>query len=114
MAISQPHYFRDILDRTYAFSSQPLLAEQAAVRRDVIIPCRTYARQTFQSIIDARQDPFSNGLMDLWLELYQRPWDKPATLERLVEDLAIKVERREVLVYLVDSPLWQAPPSARN
>lgn len=112
MAILGAHYFKDTLDRTYAFSAHGLMAEPEGAQREVVIPCRTFARQTFESIVEARQDPFCNGLMALWLDLYQRPWDRPATIDRLLADLAVKVERREVQVYLVQSPLWQSPPSA--
>lgn len=99
------YYFQDSLDQTYAFSVWPL--SDGNNREEAVIPCKTYAKQTLDSIARGFGDPLHYGLLDLWLEVYQRPWARPRNLHQLIDELADKIASGELKVYLEDSPVWK-------
>lgn len=100
------HNFQDGLGQTYAFTLQPQLDPEGSTRPEAVVRCKVYARQTLNSIVDAQQDPFHYGLMDLWLDAFQKPWARPRDLNQLVDDLAAKMAGGELFVYMEDSPVW--------
>lgn len=107
MFANQTHYFKDGLDQTYAFTTSPV---NGASHRQGIYPCKAYARQTLRGIADNHfgADPFRYKLADLWLDVFQKPWAVPRSLDKIIDDLAVKIANHELFVYLEDSPLWHA------
>lgn len=106
MFSQKTHNFQDGLGQTYAFTLRPQLDPEACPRPEAVVRCKVYARQTLNSIVEAHQDPFHYGLMDLWLDAFQKPWARPRDLNQLVDDLAGKMAGGELFVYLEDSPVW--------
>ena len=46
-------------------------------RRPDVLACEAYARQALDSIVRGPDDPFHYRLQELWLDVFQRPWDQP-------------------------------------
>lgn len=101
------YYFQDSLGQTYAFSVWPLADSNNHPRQEAVTPSKVYAKQTFASIVSAFRDPFHYDLLDLWLEVYQRPWARPRSLHQLIDELSDKIASGELKAYLVDSPVWK-------
>lgn len=100
------HDFKDDLGQTYAFALHPQFDAAGTPRHEAVIRSKVYARQTLDSIAASPDDPLNYGLLDLWLEVYQKPWAQPRSLRSLIDDLADKVASGELFVYLEDSPVW--------
>ncbi|WP_143421374.1 hypothetical protein [Halovibrio salipaludis] len=78
--------------------------EDGTYRRPDVMACRIYARQTLEDIARSQDDPFNYRLLDLWLDVFQRPWDQPTNLHQLLDDLARQVGSGELKVYLEYDP----------
>ena len=105
MFSKQIHYLKDDLGQTYGFTLWPQSDLHGNPRQEALTLSKVYARQTLDSIAGAQADPFHYSLMDLWLEVFQKPWARPRTMQALIDDLAAKVAAGELHVYLEDSPI---------
>ena len=93
-------YVRNELNQTVAFTGAPRLDESGAPETEAFLPHAAYAKEALRAILDAHQDPFANVLKDLWLYVYAKPWAVPDTVDKLIADIADKIESRELFVYL--------------
>ncbi|MFO7786315.1 MAG: hypothetical protein R6W87_00885 [Halospina sp.] len=102
--LRRDHQLRADLGRIYSFSLGLRMDEEGTYRRPDVMACRIYARQTLEDIARSQDDPFNYRLLDLWLDVFQRPWDQPTNLHQLLEDLACQVGRGDLKVYLEYDP----------
>lgn len=93
-------YIRNELNQVVVFTAMPRLDESGMPESEAFLPHATYAKEALRAILDAQQDPFANLMMDLWLYAYAKPWAVPDTADKLVSDIADKIESRELFVYL--------------
>ena len=102
--LRRDHQLKADLGRIYSFSLGLRMDEDGTYRRSDVMACRIYARQTLEDIARSQDDPFNYRLLDLWLDVFQRPWDQPTNLHQLLEDLAREVGSGELKVYLEYDP----------
>lgn len=100
MSLNDSFHLRNELNQTLVFTATPRLDEGGAPEREAFLPHTTYAREALRAILDAQQDPFANLLGDLWLHVYAKPWALPDTADKLIADIADKIECRGLFVYL--------------
>ncbi len=93
-------YVRNELNQTLVFTATPRLDEAGRPEAEAFLPHGAYAREALRAIVEAHQDPFANRLRDLWLYAYAKPWAVPHTPDRLIADIADKIENRELFAYL--------------
>ncbi|MEQ6885517.1 hypothetical protein [Salicola sp. Rm-C-2C1-2] len=106
--LRREHQFRANLGRIYSFSRGLRMDDNGDFRRPDVLACEAYARQTLDNIVTSPDDPFGYRLLDLWLDVFQRPWDKPTDLDELLGDLAEKIGSGELKGYLEYDPNWEA------
>ena len=109
--LRRDHQLRADLGRIYSFSLGLRMEEDGTYRRPDVMACRIYARQTLEDIARSQDDPFNYRLLDLWLDVFQRPWDQPTTLHQLLDDLARQVGSGDLKVYLEYDPNLEANAS---
>ena len=102
--LRRDHQLRADLGRLYSFSLGLRMEEDGTYRRPDVMACRIYARQTLEDIARSQDDPFNYRLLDLWLDVFQRPWDQPTNLQQLLDDLARQVGSGDLKVYLEYDP----------
>ncbi|TDT43945.1 hypothetical protein DES49_0044 [Halospina denitrificans] len=102
--LRREHQFRANLGRIYSFTRGLRMDDNGDFRRPDVLACEAYARQTLDSIVRGPDDPFGYRLQELWLDVFQRPWDQPTDLDELLADLAEKVGNGELKVYLEYDP----------
>ncbi|MYL26036.1 MULTISPECIES: hypothetical protein [Halomonadaceae] len=102
--LRRDHQLKADLGRLYSFSLGLRMEEDGTYRRPDVMACRIYARQTLEDIARSQDDPFNYRLLDLWLDVFQRPWDQPTTLHQLLDDLARQVGSGDLKVYLEYDP----------
>ena len=105
--LRRDHQLKADLGRIYSFSLGLRMDEDGYYRRPDVMACRIYARQTLEDIARSQDDPFNYRLLDLWLDVFQRPWDQPTNLHQLLDDLAREVGCGELKVYLDYDPCQQ-------
>ncbi|MEQ6885519.1 TNT domain-containing protein [Salicola sp. Rm-C-2C1-2] len=108
--LRREHQFRANLGRIYSFSRGLRMDDNGDFRRPDVLACEAYARQTLDNIVTSPDDPFGYRLLDLWLDVFQRPWDQPTDLDELLADLAEKIGNGELKVYLEYDPNFEAMP----
>lgn len=106
--LRREHQFRANLGRIYSFSRGLRMDDNGDFRRPDVLACEAYARQTLDNIVTSPDDPFGYRLLDLWLDVFQRPWDQPTDLDELLADLAEKIGSGELKGYLEYDPNWEA------
>lgn len=100
MSLDDSFYLRNELNQSVVFTATPRLDESGAPESEAFLPHATYAKEALRAIVDAQQDPFANLLTELWLYAYQKPWAVPDTVDKIIVDIADKIECRELFVYL--------------
>jgi len=100
MLLDDVFYLRNELNQTLVFTAVPRLDESGIPEAQAFLPHATYVKEALRAMLDARQDPFANRLMDLWLYAYAKPWAVPDSTEKLIADIADKIENRELFAYL--------------
>ena len=106
--LRREHRFKANLGRIYSFSRGLRCDDNGDFRRPDVQACEAYARQTLDSIARSNDDPFHYRLLDLWLDVYQRPWDQPTDLDELINDLAEKIGAGELKGYIEYDPNEEA------
>lgn len=102
--LRRDHQLKADLGRVYSFSLGLRMDDNGYYRNPDVLSCEVYGRQILEDIARGTDDPFHYRLLDLWLDVFQRPWDQPTNFHQLLDDLAREVGSGELKVYLEYDP----------
>ncbi len=89
------------LGRVYGFTRHQCGTDFFGPRPPAFVHDRIFAKQNLYDLArDLSSDPFNYQLLDVWQMAVQKPWTSPRDIHHLIGDLADRIHRGELFVYL--------------